>query len=174
MKVCFDGLPRSHWYWYAIFIASSITSEPPDRNCAFASPFDAATSRSASSSAAGNLSYTPALGTVLAAGPQTLSVTFAPTDTTDYTTATQTVLLTVNKAPLSVTANNLSMSYGGTVPVLTGTLTGVIGGVRCVLERFERKFLQVTGTPDPSVFRVEDHKKSMHFGRLDCPTLASG
>jgi hypothetical protein len=46
-------------------------------------------------------------------------------------------------------------------------LTGVIGGVRCVLERFERKFLQVTGTPDPSVFRVEDHKKSMHFGRLD-------
>jgi len=45
--------------------------------------------------------------------------------------------------------------------------TGVIGGVRCVLERFERKFLQVTGTPDPSVFRAEDHKKSMHFGRLD-------
>jgi hypothetical protein len=44
---------------------------------------------------------------------------------------------------------------------------GVIGGVRCVLDRYERKFLQVTGTPDPTVFRAEDHKKSMHFGRLE-------
>jgi hypothetical protein len=43
---------------------------------------------------------------------------------------------------------------------------GVIGGVRCVLDRYERKFLQVTGTPDPTVFRA-DRKKSMHFGRLD-------
>jgi hypothetical protein len=43
---------------------------------------------------------------------------------------------------------------------------GVIGGVRCVLDRYERKFLQVTGTPDPTVFRA-DRKKSMHFGRFD-------
>jgi hypothetical protein len=43
---------------------------------------------------------------------------------------------------------------------------GVLGGVRCVLDRYERKFLQVTGTLDPAVFRAEDHKKSMHFGRL--------
>ncbi len=45
--------------------------------------------------------------------------------------------------------------------------TGVIGGIRCVLERYERKFLQVTGTPDPAVFRSGEHTKSMHFGRLD-------
>jgi hypothetical protein len=45
--------------------------------------------------------------------------------------------------------------------------SGVIGGVRCVLDRFDRKFLQVTGTPDPAVFRAEDHKKAMHFGRLE-------
>jgi hypothetical protein len=44
---------------------------------------------------------------------------------------------------------------------------GVIGGVRCVLDRYERKFLQVTGTPDPAVFRADDRKKSMHFGRLE-------
>jgi hypothetical protein len=42
---------------------------------------------------------------------------------------------------------------------------GVIGGVRSVLDRYERKFLQVTGNPDPTVFRA-DRKKSMHFGRL--------
>ena len=44
---------------------------------------------------------------------------------------------------------------------------GVIGGVRCVVDRYERKFLQVTGTPDPAVFRAGEHKKSMHFGRLN-------
>jgi sugar lactone lactonase YvrE len=86
-----------------------------------------ATQLDASSTVAGSFSYTPALGVVLAAGPQTLSVTFTPTDTADYSTATQTVQLTVNKAPLSVTVNNQSMNFGGTVPSLTGTLAGVVG-----------------------------------------------
>ena len=50
----------------------------------------------ASSTVAGTFAYTPAAGTVLAAGTQTLSVTLTPTDTTDYTTATAIVSLTVN------------------------------------------------------------------------------
>jgi len=40
--------------------------------------------------------YNPAAGTTPAAGTDTLSVTFTPTDTTDYTTATASVTLTVN------------------------------------------------------------------------------
>jgi hypothetical protein len=52
----------------------------------------------ATSSVAGTFVYTPASGTVLAVGTQTLSVTFTPTDTTDYTTATKTVSLVVNEA----------------------------------------------------------------------------
>jgi 6-phosphogluconolactonase (cycloisomerase 2 family) len=52
----------------------------------------------ASSTVAGTFAYTPTSGTVLGAGSQTLSVTFTPTDTTDYTTATATVTLTVNSA----------------------------------------------------------------------------
>jgi len=87
-----------------------------------------ATQLDASSIVAGKFSYTPILNTVLSAGTQTLSITFTPTDTTDYTTATATVSLTVNKAPLTVTVNNQSMTYGSTVPSLTGTLTGVISG----------------------------------------------
>jgi hypothetical protein len=43
--------------------------------------------------------YTPAAGTVLAAGTQTLSVTFAPTDTADYTTAQAKVSLVVEGLP---------------------------------------------------------------------------
>jgi hypothetical protein len=44
--------------------------------------------------------------------------------------------------------------------------SGVIGGVRCVLERYQRKFLQVNGAPDPSVFSA-DRKKALHFGRIE-------
>ncbi len=37
-----------------------------------------------------------------------------------------TKLLTVNPAPLMVTANNVSVPYGEPIPALTGTLTGVV------------------------------------------------
>jgi len=44
---------------------------------------------------AGTFSYTPAAGTVLAVGSHPLSVIFTPTDTTNHTTATQTVTLAI-------------------------------------------------------------------------------
>ncbi len=67
----------------------------------------------ASSAVAGALVYTPASGTVLGAGTQTLSVTLTPTDTTDYATATQTVQITVNKATPTITwATPSSITYG--------------------------------------------------------------
>jgi Flp pilus assembly CpaE family ATPase len=47
----------------------------------------------------GTFVYTPAAGTVLAAGRQTLSVTFAPTDTVDYTTSQASVSLIVEGLP---------------------------------------------------------------------------
>jgi hypothetical protein len=47
----------------------------------------------------GTFVYTPAAGNVLAAGRQTLSVTFAPTDTVDYTTAQSSVSLLVEELP---------------------------------------------------------------------------
>jgi hypothetical protein len=58
-------------------------------------------------SIAGSYVYTPAAGTVLNAGYQSLSVTFTPTNTTDYTTATQTVTLVVERASstTTITAN---------------------------------------------------------------------
>jgi Divergent InlB B-repeat domain/Bacterial Ig-like domain (group 3)/FG-GAP-like repeat/Putative Ig domain len=59
----------------------------------------------ASSTVAGSFAYSPALGTVPTAGTQTLSVTFTPTDTTDYATATDSVTLTVDKASSTTTIN---------------------------------------------------------------------
>ncbi len=56
----------------------------------------------------GTFVYTPPIGTVLAAGTQTLSVTFTPTDTTDYTTATASVTLTVNLASIVKTTPTIT------------------------------------------------------------------
>jgi hypothetical protein len=52
----------------------------------------------ATASIPGTFAYSPMAGTLLHAGPQTLSVTFTPTDTTDYNPATTTVPLTVTQA----------------------------------------------------------------------------
>jgi hypothetical protein len=71
------------------------------------------TQLNATASVPGAFSYTPAVGTVLRAGSQTLSVTFTPTDTTDYNSATATTTLTVNKATPSITwATPAAIFYG--------------------------------------------------------------
>jgi len=91
----------------------------------------------ASSAVAGTFAYTPALGTVLRAGSgQTLSVTFTPTDTTDYATpAATTTTITVNQATPTITwptASNLTygqtlsssiLSGGASTPAGTFTFT---------------------------------------------------
>ena len=87
-----------------------------------------ATQLDASSTVAGTFVYSPALGTVLTAGSQTLSVTFTPTDTTDYTTATHAVQLTVNKAVLTVTATSVSVAYNQAIPNLTYSVVGYVNG----------------------------------------------
>ena len=62
---------------------------------------------------AGAFVYNPLAGSTPATGTDTLSVTFTPSDTTDYTTATQTVSLTVNKAtPLITWAMPAAITYG--------------------------------------------------------------
>ncbi len=68
----------------------------------------------------GNLTYTPASGTVLGAGiDQTLSVSFAPTDSTDYTTASDTVMINVARATPSISWSNPADIVYGTA--LSGT-----------------------------------------------------
>ena len=72
-----------------------------------------ATQLDATTTTAGTFTYTPVLGTVLGAGQRTLSVLFTPTDTTDYTTETATVTLTVNKAtPVITWAPPAAITYG--------------------------------------------------------------
>ena len=51
----------------------------------------------------GTFAYSLAAGTVLGAGSQTLSVTFTPTDTTDYKTATAETTIVVAQATPTIT-----------------------------------------------------------------------
>ena len=71
------------------------------------------TQLNATASTPGTFAYSPAAGTVLTAGVHTLNVTFTPTDTTDYTTATSSVQLTVNKAtPVITWPTPAPVAYG--------------------------------------------------------------
>ncbi|HEX4007376.1 MAG TPA: FG-GAP-like repeat-containing protein [Acidobacteriaceae bacterium] len=68
----------------------------------------------ATASVPGTFVYSPAAGTVLSAGPHSLGVTFTPTDTVDYTTATDSVSITVNSltTPTITWASPAAIGYG--------------------------------------------------------------
>ena len=71
------------------------------------------TSTATSGSPVGNYTITAAQGTLTAQ---------------NYTFAFVNGTLTINKAVLTVTANNASMTYGGTLPAFTASYTGFVNG----------------------------------------------
>jgi large repetitive protein len=84
-------------------VGLTVNKATPAINWATPSPITfgaalSATQLDATSPVAGTFSYSPAAGTMLTGGPQTLTAIFTPTDTLDYTTATATVTLTVKPA----------------------------------------------------------------------------
>jgi large repetitive protein len=67
----------------------------------------------ATANVAGSFVYIPAAGTILNAGTSTLSLTFTPTDTANYSGVTQTVSQTVNQAtPTIAWATPTTITYG--------------------------------------------------------------
>jgi phospholipase C len=60
----------------------------------------------ATASVSGTFVYSPASGTVLASGTQTLSTTFTPTDTTNYNTATTSVTILVQGSSSGLSSLN--------------------------------------------------------------------
>jgi hypothetical protein len=73
-----------------------------------------ATQLDATAPVAGAFVYTPALGAALTPGTHTLSVTFTPTDATDYATAAATVQLTVSQAAQTINFTGITspVNYG--------------------------------------------------------------
>ena len=68
----------------------------------------------ATASVPGTFAYTPAAGTLLNVGSQTLSVTFTPTDSVNYARATATTTLTVTKATPAITWSDPAAITAGT------------------------------------------------------------
>jgi hypothetical protein len=77
----------------------------------------------------GTFTYTPATGTVLAAGAaQTVLASFTPDDTTDYTANTASVLVNVVQAPLTITVSDASRVYGQPNPDFSVSYSGFVNG----------------------------------------------
>jgi len=82
------------------------------------------TQLNAIASVPGIITYSPAAGTVLSVGAHTLTAAFAPTDTTDYTTATQSVTLTVIPAtPSLALTSNSNPQFLSNAVTFTATIT---------------------------------------------------
>ncbi|MCK9316462.1 MAG: leucine-rich repeat protein [Verrucomicrobia bacterium] len=75
-----------------------------------------ATQLNATANVEGSFAYSPAAGTKLNAGTHQLSVNFTPTDAVNYTSASKTVEIVVNKAtPVITWATPAAITYGTTL-----------------------------------------------------------
>ena len=103
-----------------------------------ATQLDATAADGSGNAVPGTFVYTPAAGTLLPSGTQTLSVTFTPTDATRFTTATKTVSIVVTQAAGAGTSTTLAVTSGGgavatvasgAVVTLTATVKAGTAGV---------------------------------------------
>jgi len=103
--------------------ATPIITWPTPAPISYGTPLGAA-QLNATALVPGTFVYTPSVGTVLAAGTPTLSVTFVPADATDYTTAQATVSLVVeglaNFASLMPAAAEIEMSRSEVAEIKPG------------------------------------------------------
>jgi hypothetical protein len=120
-------LPVSRTATLTILKAGTTLTWPAPANIVYGTPLGAA-QLSATANVPGTFVYSPAAGIVLSAGTYTLSVTFTPTDTSNYTGASTTRPLTVTPAPLTLTANNVSKPYGAPLPAFSVTPSGFVNG----------------------------------------------
>ena len=97
----------------------------------YGTPLSATQLNASSGGVAGTFVYTPSASAVLAAGVQTLSVNFLPTDSAGYNAIAATVQLTVNKAApaMVLTTSGTPSSYGSPVTLTATVSSGPTGTV---------------------------------------------
>lgn len=87
-----------------------------------------ATQLNAQASVPGTFSYAPGAATRLPAGQHTLSATFTPTDTTNYSGGTVTTPITIVPTPLEIRSIDTAKAYGAPLPAFTASFTGLASG----------------------------------------------
>ncbi|MGP0064765.1 MAG: Ig-like domain repeat protein [Isosphaeraceae bacterium] len=101
--------------------APRVTWNPPSA-IVYGTPLSA-TQLDATASIPGTFTYTPALGAIVDAG-QTLSVTFTPGDSTDYTTTVATTTIPVDKATPTLDVSDPGGRFDGSVFPASVTIAG--------------------------------------------------
>jgi Tol biopolymer transport system component len=87
------------------------------------------TQLNATANVAGSFVYTPAFGTLLDAGAQTLSVTFTPSNTADYVSESATTTIEVLKGTATITWPSINaITYGAMLTGLELNATASAGG----------------------------------------------
>jgi hypothetical protein len=104
----------------------------------------------ATSTVLGKFIYTPAVGTLLKAGKaQKLEVAFFPDDSINYNSVSKSVTIDVEKALLTIKANDQTIVYGESIPELTYTTEGFVNGESFSTLIFESNAGNNSGMPEP-------------------------
>ena len=152
--MCFTAPGATMWLWQASKITPTITWAAP-AGIVYGTALSA-TQLDATASVPGTFAYSPTIGTVLKAGKgQTLSVTFTPTDTTDYTGATGSTTINVTQATPTITwASPAGIVYGTALSATQLDATASVPGtfaysptIGTVLKAGKGQPLSVTFTP---------------------------
>jgi uncharacterized membrane protein len=102
--------------------APSVTSWPTAGAITYGQTLTSSTLTGGSASVGGSFAFTTP-GTSPSAGSQSESVTFTPSDTTDYNTVAGSVNVTVNKATATMMLGSLNQTYTGSALVATAIAT---------------------------------------------------
>jgi hypothetical protein len=106
---------------------SSVTTWPTATSITYGQTLASSTLSGGVSTPAGSFAFTTPT-TAPGTGTASHSVTFTPTDATDYSTLTGTASVTVNKANATINVTPYTVTYDGNTHTAGGTATGV-GGV---------------------------------------------
>jgi len=147
-----ESATGSRVYSLTINPGTPVIGWPTPASITYGTPLSATQLNATAGEVAGAFVYAPPAGTVLAAGEQTLSVTFTPTDSADYALANSSVSLTVAKA---------------------GAMAAVISSANPVLEKnsvtFTATVSSTAGTP-PGLVRFYDGTTLLGSGTLSAGT----
>ena len=122
----------------------------------------------ATATVAGTFTYTPAAGTKLDVGRQALSVSFTPTNATDYKIVKASVYLIVNKRTLTFTALDASVAFDKTLPAFKYRVTGFAPGETSLVLRGAPS----ETTPAKQGSPVGDYRIEISQGTLIAPNYA--
>ncbi len=122
LSATFTGISRLSTV--AALLPGAVVTWPTPATIGYGTPLSGA-QQQASANMEGTYDYLPPAGTVLSAGTHTLSVTFTPTDTL-YPPVTTTVDLQVDRAPLTITAENMTKPFGAPFPAWTVIYEGFV------------------------------------------------